>query len=806
MAKIVFVGNCQIQSICNAYNAFVSPWTGDSGHFVDAYSLDPAAAAAAFEGADILVGQVAETKSNIDVDGISAGVVRYRVPVVTGSFLWPFGGQPHPQSPSTARRYMPLGPYSAEFGDSYLNRMINRGVDRDEILKKYIDLDLNKMVNLDRLLELNLEQQRKRDSVTGFNMAEVIEKYFREEHLFLTPYHPNLRVARSLIQQTFALMGVGQTAIDRVEKWLTITPFPKHSSPIHPSVQRHFGLKYAGPGYRFRYYSEGTFTFEEYVSRYLQFEWNEALEEGLALASERKLEAAVETLTIGLQRSPQSGNGFHSLSGVLDSLGRADDAIAAARTAVELEPNDSSAVRHLGVILGRTEHAQEAEQFLEKAISLSPGSAEYYVALSHFLQRQRRTDEAIAAVREAIERDPSVSSFRVHLAVLLEAKGADREAESELRRAVDQSPNTAHARRQLSHLLAKQNKLDEAVVEAQRAVDLEPDTAASVRHLGVLLGRVGRFEEGERLLRKAIELSPESAEYYFALSHMLHQQRRSDEAIGATRQAVERDPAAVNFRIHLAALYETKGELHESEKALREAVERVPEAAPLHHALSHVLARQNKIAEAMTPMRRALSLEPNNAAHVAYLGHLLNRSGQYADAEGMLRRAIELAPRSPGIHHDLSHVLERLGRRGEAITLLRQLISSGVEDSHVRARLGHLLQSSGDLTAAEREFRAACEKYPGVAGLRAALADVLNRQGKRDEAVNVLRDVIAGGTSDPHIHGLLGHLLLQASDLAGAEHEFRTALGKGSEGSNFRVHLADVLKRQGKPEEAAAFL
>jgi hypothetical protein len=177
--------------------------------------------------------------------------------------------------------------------------MINKGIAHDEILKKYINLDLNKMVNLDRLLELNLEQQRKRDAITGFNIADVIENYFREEHLFLTPYHPNLRIARSLIQQTFGTMGVGQTAIDRVEKWLTITPFPKHASPLHPSVQRHFGLKYAGPGYRYRYYSEGTFTFEEYVSRYLKFEWNEPLEEGLALASERKPEAALEMLTIG---------------------------------------------------------------------------------------------------------------------------------------------------------------------------------------------------------------------------------------------------------------------------------------------------------------------------------------------------------------------------------------------------------------------------------------------------------------------------------------------------------------------------
>jgi protein O-GlcNAc transferase len=111
---------------------------------------------------------------------------------------------------------------------------------------------------------------------------------------------------------------------------------------------------------------------------------------------------------------------------------------------------------------------------------------------------------------------------------------------------------------------------------------------------------------------------------------------------------------------------------------------------------------------------------------------------------------------------------------------------------------------SGDLAAAEREFRNAVATDASVAGFRASLADVLNRQGKRDEAVAVLRDLIARGTSDPNVHGLLGHILAQAQDLEGAEHQFRAAMKYSGDGSSFRAPLADILKRQGRRDEAAA--
>ena len=666
MARIVFVGNCQARAVRNAYENFVSPWTGDTATFVDAYEFAPARATEILHGADVVVGQVAEFRSNIDIDTVPASVRKLKIPVVSGGFLWPFGGQPHPRTISLP--YMPLGPYSAEIGDSYLNRLINKGMDPEEAFERYLNLDIHKTVNLDRLLELNLEKQRNRDTLTDFRVGDIIEKYFRDERLFLTPYHPNLRVARYLIKETFRKLGVEQAAIDRMESCLTTPPFPRLENPIHPSVQRHFGLKYAGADQRYRYHSEGTFTFAEYVKRYLRFDWNQPLEEAFVLSREKKHEQAVVRFKHALELSPNSSDGYLGLSGVLDRLGRTAEAIAAARMAVELEPDNAPALRHLGILLGRSDQLGEAERLLRKAVSLLPGSGEYLVALSQVLRRQQRIEQAISLARQAVEMEPRNEGFRIHLSGLLEI--ADR--------------------------------LDEAEQMLRSMLDLRPD---SVNCLGAL----GRF-----------------------------------------------------------------------------------------------LLRQNRLEEALTVASRAEKIEPENAAITGLIGQLLGRAGKYAEAEMILRRAIARSPSTIGFYTDLSHVVERQDRRHEAIGILQDLISSGSNDPHIHARLGHLLQQGGDLTAAEREFRTAAEAEPGIPGFRVSLADTLNLRGKREEAVGILREIIARGTNEAHVYGRLGHLLWQSQDLRGAERQFRIAITMAADSTSFRASLAEVLTHLGRQEQAAA--
>ena len=188
-----------------------------------------------------------------------------------------------------------------------------QGVDPDEAVETYANLEVNKRVNLDRLFELVIDRQRARDELAGYKIADVIEHHFRTEQIFLSPYHPNVRIATELAAQFFAQLGATPDEIDHMRHCTRITPFPKGELPFHPSVCQHFGLDFVSPDRRYRFMNEGTFTFREYYLRYMRYEWNDALEEGITCSNLGRLDVARQRLTEAVSRSPRSAAGYNAL-------------------------------------------------------------------------------------------------------------------------------------------------------------------------------------------------------------------------------------------------------------------------------------------------------------------------------------------------------------------------------------------------------------------------------------------------------------------------------------------------------------
>ena len=118
-----------------------------------------------------------------------------------------------------------------------------------------------------------------------------------------------------------------------------MVPLLMEAQPIHPGVLTHFGMSVPQAGHRYPMLDEGRFTFEEYCRRYLCFEWNEALHQGIALARTDP-EAAIPKLQEGLQRSPDSRAGKRALKLATEALAPSTALVpvASGETAPEPEP------------------------------------------------------------------------------------------------------------------------------------------------------------------------------------------------------------------------------------------------------------------------------------------------------------------------------------------------------------------------------------------------------------------------------------------------------------------------------------
>jgi tetratricopeptide (TPR) repeat protein len=342
--KMVFVGNCQIAVLFELFRLFSETALDDQMRYLPSYENLSAEGQKDLQQADVIVEQILDLGPRVNVEDHNQHARRVLVPLVACGFLWPFAGQAHPKN--TSFGFLPSGPYNAELGDSYLNRLIAAGVEAESAVQQYEGVNINRRVNLDRLREIWIDRQRSRDEICGFNIADHITEHYKLEQLFRTPHHPGLRISRNLFEQAFNHIGASSSDTTRMLASLNRSPFPYDSTPFHPFVVDHFGSEFVGRNQRHPFLTEGTFTFREYAIRYMRFEWNRDLAEGIATAGHADPGLCEAQLRRALEISPGSPTGHFALGKVLAKQERHDEAESQLRHAIALA--DEKQKRHSG--------------------------------------------------------------------------------------------------------------------------------------------------------------------------------------------------------------------------------------------------------------------------------------------------------------------------------------------------------------------------------------------------------------------------------------------------------------------------
>jgi superkiller protein 3 len=762
----VFVGNCQIQAIHGLYQRYATQGAGETLRYVKSYESIEAADRAAIEQADVLVEQVQDFKSKADLAGIVTNARKIGVPVVHCGFLWPFAGQPHPANPTPA--FHEGGPYGAEMSDAFLNRLIKKGVDPTTAVKTYLELDINKTVNLDRLLEMVLEKQETRDKLTDFKIAPIIAGFYKSEPVFLTPYHPNLRIAMALASQALERLDVPSAEIEQMRTAVQITPFPKEELPVHPGVARHFGLEWATEDRRYRFLSEGRFTFQEFATRYMSCEWNPDLQEGLDLVRRKDLHAARSKLTQALEKTPHSAPGHGALSSVLSQLNEPKAAMEAIQTALSLEFESASHHLHRGILLNQAGEVQAAEREYRLAAALEPFDSHFPGMLAHFLSAKKRyaearavavhgivcvpraanlhsilghvaqqmgyADAAVAAYKREAELSPQSIDGLLGLARIYQDSIRDADAIAVLREALKRAPNNPRAQGQLALVLDRLGEKSEAA-ELWAAVSA---SASHDRHQHSqaihFLVQGGKHEQAIDVARRALEEFPADPDISWELTSGLERLGRIAEALAVVAECINAHPDDVKLAIRYSDLLMRSGDLPKAEAAYRKAIALNPNNAHAYGQLGHVLNQQKRYDEAVAARKSACLIEPSSAPRQAQLGHVLLSAGRFVEAEKAIRSAIATDPKSAAFRIDLAHVLDRSGRSMEAIGEVETGLSLDARDVRSYALLGNLKFKAQKFEEAELAYRKAVEMDPDEVHWQVQLVRVLVAQNKISEA------------------------------------------------------------------------
>ena len=144
--------------------------------------------------------------------------------------------------------------------------------------------------------------------------------------------------------------------------------------------------------------------------------------------------------------------------------------------------------------------------------------------------------------------------------------------------------------------------------------------------------------------------------------------------------------------------------------------------------------------------------------------------GQTERAIEVFREGLDLTAEDAGLLFGLSHAYARVGRGAEALDTGERAAALLPDDFHAQMHLGYLLSGAGLLERAEATFTRAERLISGAALAPAALADVLERLGRTEEAVAAAERAVALAPGDDalvrHRDALRGRLAASVEPVA----------------------------------------
>jgi tetratricopeptide (TPR) repeat protein len=227
-------------------------------------------------------------------------------------------------------------------------------------------------------------------------------------------------------------------------------------------------------------------------------------------------------------------------------------------------------------------------------------------------------------------------------------------------------------------------------------------------------------------------------------------ERRFGEALPILSEVLARDPQNAFAIVVTGSAQMGMGRYREGIASFRRYLELVPTSAYAHQWIAVCYLRLGDREAAQREAEATLVVDPRfTDARVLKAGVLAAR-GAYDPAISELRQAVTTDPAKPAIRLDLARVLAEAGRAPEARAEYNAILNIQADYAPALTGLGALEASGGDLEAAARHLRRALEIQPDQDEARFDLAQLLDRQGRRDEAVAEYRRLVeAKDTGSP---------------------------------------------------------
>lgn len=202
----------------------------------------------------------------------------------------------------------------------------------------------------------------------------------------------------------------------------------------------------------------------------------------------------------------------HNLAAALQSEGRADDAIAHYRRAIEIKKDYAPSYSNLGAALMAKGETGAAIDAYRQAIAIAPDLADAHFNLGNALMARGDAASAATEFERARELGGSAVDVETNLGLALSESGQRDAAIAALQRAIALSPNNLTAHYALGRAFLESQRANDAIEQLRIAASNPNATADMINDYGIALISSGRLDDAISAFERATAKDPQSVE------------------------------------------------------------------------------------------------------------------------------------------------------------------------------------------------------------------------------------------------------------------------------------------------------
>lgn len=295
----------------------------------------------------------------------------------------------------------------------------------------------------------------------------------------------------------------------------------------------------------------------------------------------------------------------------------------------------------------------------------------------------------------------------------------------------------------------------------------------------------GRTDEAKRLLELTIKETPDFIDAYIRLAEIYIQNRDFQKAYACAEKARQLSPKRLDTLFTMERLMEVTGRTQDAIKYVDEIlnIDRTNlSALYIKRRLLEDMQKWEELIDLERDIIKALPDEKSRKQERRYLAGYKYELGRTSlegkdleKAKKSFKTAIKIDRFFIPAYLGLVEVMLFEGSVEEAVEFLWNSYEETTSPL-LLARLEDLLISSGEPARLIRYYKSAIQKRPSDILLNFLLGKLYYRLEMVDEAIEILGQIEAQGTSFPELHRIMGNLYLRRREVERAAREFRKAI------------------------------